>query len=171
MISFYVISFLFRVQLQNQINLFEILIAFSDLGVHIHGFICSNAHTYIVPDPVNDAPPYTGKRADVICAAYYAAECALHLLRPGSSNLYFVFVNDFLFFSFLSPQLSFSTTSSNNLIHLGHTNAEVTQIIKKCAETFHVQPVEAVLSHELKQYVIDANNVIMNREEHDQKGK
>jgi len=104
-----------------------------DLGVHIHGFICSHAHTYIVPDEVNDPPPYTGKRADVICAAYYAAECALHLLRPG------------------------------------HTNTEVTQIIKKCADTFHVNPVEAVLSHELKQYVIDANNVVMNREEPDQK--
>jgi curved DNA binding protein len=104
-----------------------------DLGVHIHGFICSHAHTYIVPDEVSCPPPYTGKKADVICAAYYAAECALHLLRPG------------------------------------HTNNEVTQIIKKCAESFKVNPVEAVLSHELKQYVIDANNVILNREEHDQK--
>jgi hypothetical protein len=36
-----------------------------------------------VPDAATDPPPYTGKRADVICAAYYAAECALHLLRPG----------------------------------------------------------------------------------------
>jgi hypothetical protein len=33
-----------------------------------------------------------------------------------------------------------------------------------------VSPVEAVLSHELKQYVIDGNNVILAREETDQKG-
>jgi len=104
-----------------------------DLGCHIHGFIGACSHTYIVPDPVNDPPPYTGKRADVICAAYYAAECALHLLRPG------------------------------------HTNTEITKIIKSCADTFHVSPVEAVLSHELKQYIIDGNNVILSREEPDQK--
>jgi hypothetical protein len=47
---------------------------------------------------------------------------------------------------------------------------EITQIIKKVADCFHVNPLEAVLSHELKQYVIDGNNVILGREEVDQKG-
>jgi len=102
-----------------------------DLGVHIQGFIATVAHTFIVPAE-GEVLPHTGRKADVICAAHYAAECALHLLRPG------------------------------------HTNTEITQAIKKCADIFHVNPVEGVLSHEMKQHCIDANNVILNREEIDQ---
>jgi len=103
-----------------------------DLGVHFDGFVANIAHTYIVDDP-KSPPPYLGKKADVICAAHYAAECAHRLLRPG------------------------------------HKNTEITGIIKKVAEAFHVNAVEAVLSHELKQFCIDANNVIMTREEPGQK--
>jgi len=69
---------------------------------------------------------------DVVCAAYYASECALHLLQPG------------------------------------RTNTEVTKMIKAVADCFHVTPVEAVLSHQMKQNCIDGNNVILNREEVDQ---
>lgn len=28
--------------------------------------------------------PITGKKADVICAAHFAGECALRLCRPGN---------------------------------------------------------------------------------------
>jgi curved DNA binding protein len=104
-----------------------------DLGVHIDGYVATTAHTWILP--LLDAPEghqFTGKMADVVCAAYYASECALHLLQPG------------------------------------RTNTEVTKMIRAVADCFHVNPVEAVLSHRMKQNCIDANDVILNREEVDQ---
>jgi len=102
-----------------------------DLGAHIDGFVGQCAHTWIIPTE-GQTEPFTGKMADVVCAAYYASECALHLLQPG------------------------------------RTNTEVTKMIKAVADCFHVNPVEAVLSHQMKQNCIDANNVILNREEVDQ---
>lgn len=102
-----------------------------DLGVHIDGYVSTCAHTWILPvEGQEDA--FSGKIADVVCAAYYASECALHLLQPG------------------------------------RTNTEVTKMIRAVADVFHVNPVEAVLSHQMKQNCIDANNVILNREELDQ---
>jgi len=102
-----------------------------DLGVQIDGYVAFAGHTWILAKE-GQTDPFTGPIADVVCAAYYAAECALHLLQPGRKN------------------------------------TEVTQMIKKVADVFHVTPVEAVLSHQLKQNCIDANNVILNRQELDQ---
>jgi len=99
-----------------------------DLGVHIDGFPVVCAHSWIV----GQTAPATGPLSDVVCAAYYASECALRLVRPGK------------------------------------TNTEITNIIKKCADSFHVQPLEGVLSHEMKHNCLDANNVILNRSEIDQ---
>jgi curved DNA binding protein len=54
-----------------------------DLGVQFDGYASTVAHTIIV-GPRETA--VTGKVADVICAAYYAGECAIRLLRPGKKN-------------------------------------------------------------------------------------
>lgn len=70
----------------------------------------------------------TGKKADVICAAFFAGEAALRLLRPG------------------------------------HNNQEVTDAIAKIATSFGVNVVEAVLSHRLKRYQLDNEDVILSRE-------
>jgi len=102
-----------------------------DLGAHIDGFPVLCAHSWIV----GQSEPATGPLADVVCAAYYASECALRLVRPGK------------------------------------TNTDVTNIIKKCADAFHVQPLEGVLSHEMKHNCLDANNVIINRREVDQQAE
>lgn len=56
----------------------------SDLGVHIDGYISLAAHTVIVT--ADKANPTTGRKADVICAAYHAAQAAHNLLRPGRKN-------------------------------------------------------------------------------------
>lgn len=98
------------------------------LGAHIDGFPVLAAHSWIV----GQTAPATGRLSDVVCAAYYASECALRLIRPGK------------------------------------TNTDVTNIIKKCAEAFHVEPLEGVLSHQVKHNCLDANNVIINRPEVDQ---
>lgn len=97
-----------------------------DLGTHIDGFIATGAHTFIAT--ANATQIVTGKKADVICAAHFAAECALRLFRPGK------------------------------------TNQEITEAIKKVAETFQCNPVEGVLSHQMKRFVIDGTNVIINKE-------
>jgi len=76
--------------------------------------------------------PLKGKLADCICAAYFAAECAHKLVRPG------------------------------------RTNTEVTNAIRKVADIFKVNPVEGVLSHQVKQRIMDANRVIINRTDVDQ---
>jgi len=95
-----------------------------DLGVHVDGFIATAAHTHIVGQ---SNQPTTGKKADVICAAHYAGEIALRLIRPGRKN------------------------------------TEVTEAIGKVARQFGCEPLEGVLSHQIKRYVIDGNRVILNK--------
>jgi len=46
---------------------------------------------------------------------------------------------------------------------LSHQNYEISMAIAKIAAAYHVNPVEGVLSHHMKQYIIDGNQVIMNR--------
>ncbi|KAF9178631.1 Proliferation-associated protein 2G4 [Haplosporangium sp. Z 767] len=56
-----------------------------ELGAHIDGYIATNGHTLVInPNP---AMPVEGRAADVICAAYYAAEAALRLIKIGNSNV------------------------------------------------------------------------------------
>lgn len=54
---------------------------FSELGVHIDGYIATGAHTTVVSS--NTQEPTTGKAADVIAATHFAYEAALRMLRPG----------------------------------------------------------------------------------------
>ncbi|XP_049850286.1 uncharacterized protein LOC126322409 [Schistocerca gregaria] len=109
----------------NQDTLKKGQVAKIDLGVHIDGFISQCAHTVVIAQ--DDESPLTGRAADAICAAYYSAECAARLIRPGN------------------------------------TNTQVTCMIDKVASAFRCTPMEGVLSHQLKQHVIDANKVIMNK--------
>lgn len=63
-------------------------------------------------------PQVTGKTADVILAAYYAAEAAVKLIKPGAKN------------------------------------STVTETIAKVAECYGVKPVQGVLMHQMKRYVV-----------------
>jgi len=104
-----------------------------DLGVHLDGFIALGAHTFVALEPANATQPVTGRKADVICAAHYAAECAHRLIKPGNKN------------------------------------TQVTEMISKVASQFGCEAVEGVLSHQMKRFVIDGNNVIINKANVDQK--
>jgi len=53
-----------------------------DLGAHFDGFPSQVGHTIVAT--ANPQQPIVGKRADVICAAHFAGECALRLCRPGN---------------------------------------------------------------------------------------
>jgi len=55
-----------------------------DLGAHIDGFIAVVAHTIVVGASKDNK--VTGRKADVIHAAYYSAETALRLVKPGGDN-------------------------------------------------------------------------------------
>lgn len=55
-----------------------------DLGAHVDGYIAVAAHTLVVKEPGNiNTTKITGKKADVILAAYYALEAAIRMLKPG----------------------------------------------------------------------------------------
>jgi len=51
----------------------------------------------------------------------------------------------------------------------GVKNTEITTTIQKVATEFHCTPVEGVLSHQMKRFVIDGNKVIITRPSIDQK--
>jgi methionine aminopeptidase len=42
-------------------------------------------------------------------------------------------------------------------------NKDITAIIKQIADAYHVTPVEGVLSHVMRRYLIDGEKVIMNK--------
>jgi len=54
-----------------------------DLGVHIDGYIAVVAHTTFA---TLSTAATTGRKADVVAAAHYAAECAHRLIKPGKKN-------------------------------------------------------------------------------------
>lgn len=54
-------------------------------------------------------------------------------------------------------------------IKTGNTNYDVTDVIGQVAESYKCQPVEGVLSHELKKHLIDGNTTIINKATFDQK--
>ena len=59
--------------------------------------------------------------------------------------------------------------ASLRLIKPGNVNNQVTEVISKVAESYNVNPLEGVLSHDLKKHLIDGNKVIINKETFEQK--
>ena len=55
------------------------------------------------------------------------------------------------------------------MVKAGATNSTVTAALKRVAEAYGVNLLQGVLSHQMKQHVIDGDKVILLREEHDQK--
>ncbi|GBG25906.1 Methionine aminopeptidase 2 [Hondaea fermentalgiana] len=104
-----------------------------DLGVHIDGFPVVVAHTFVVAPKGGSPSAIDGKKADVIAAAYTAAEAAVKCIRDGEPN------------------------------------DKITETIKMVSEDFGVKPVQGVLMHQMKRFVIDGNDVVIGREELDQK--
>ncbi|KAI6653392.1 hypothetical protein LOD99_3611 [Oopsacas minuta] len=55
-----------------------------DLGVHIDGYIATIAHTIVVG--ISPENKVSGRKADVILAAFYASEILQRLIKPGGQN-------------------------------------------------------------------------------------
>eukprot|EP01133_Synstelium_polycarpum_P007618 gene7618-8912_t len=96
-----------------------------DLGVHFDGYMSLGAHTIIIG--ANQATPVTGKVADAVCAAHYALEAAMRMVKPGQKP------------------------------------SQVTEVITKICESYDVQAVQGILSHDLKRYLLDGEKVIFNK--------
>lgn len=92
-----------------------------DLGVQIDGFAALVATTF----QVGGGQIPEGKKAKVMQAAYTAAECAIRMMNPGTSN------------------------------------ESITEMLGKVAEEYGCECLEGVLSHELRQFVIDGENTIL----------
>ena len=54
--------------------------------------------------------------------------------------------------------------AAQRVIKEAATNNEVTEAIAKACEAYECNPVEGVLSHKIKQHLIDGNDVIINKE-------
>lgn len=55
-----------------------------DLGCHIDGFIAVVAHTLVIG--ASKENKVSGRKADAILAAYYAAEAAVRIIKPDANN-------------------------------------------------------------------------------------
>jgi len=62
----------------------------------------------------------------------------------------------------------FAAECAHKLLRPGRKNTEITNAIRKVADIFHVNPCEGVLSHQIKQNVIDGNRVVINKTDVDQ---
>jgi len=56
-----------------------------------------------------------------------------------------------------------------HMLQIGKTNEEVSEVIKRVAEAYHVNPLEGVLSHQMNRFLIDGDKVIMNKPMIDQR--
>merc|ERR1719411_2086609 len=61
--------------------------------------------------------------------------------------------------------------SAIRLLKPKNKNAQVTLAIEKSAKTFKTEPMDSVLSHEMRQYVIDHDNTIISKETPERKVK
>lgn len=61
-----------------------------------------------------------------------------------------------------------SIQAALRMIKPGFTNNQVTEVFSKISSDFHVNVLEGILSHEVKQHVIDGNKVIIGKEIFDQ---
>jgi len=91
-----------------------------DLGVQVDGFAALVATTFQV-----GGGPIEGAKANAMAAAWTGAECAIRMMKPGTSN------------------------------------EAITDMFQKVAKSFGCNCLEGVLSHELRQFVIDGENTIL----------
>lgn len=71
------------------LNIYVFCLMFSDLAVHIDGFIGSSATTIIIGATKEN--PVTGKKADVLMAAYLCSEAALRIVKAGNKVMSLAF--------------------------------------------------------------------------------
>lgn len=58
----------------------------------------------------------------------------------------------------------YAMQAAQRVIRKDATNTQVTHAIAKVCKEFGCEPVEGVLSHKIKQHLIDGNDTIINKE-------
>ncbi len=102
-----------------------------DMGGHIDGFIAVVAQTVVIGASAENK--VTGRKADVVQAAYTCSEAALRKIKPGVQNY------------------------------------DITKIFQTISESFDCNPVQGMLSHQLKRNVIDGEKSIIQNPTDEQK--
>eukprot|EP00924_Labyrinthula_sp_SR-Ha-C_P005623 maker-scaffold_14-snap-gene-0.2-mRNA-1 protein AED:0.03 eAED:0.03 QI:434/1/1/1/1/1/2/206/400 len=110
-----------------------------DLGVHIDGFPAVVAHSFILEGE-------KGEEKD---------EEEQEVVEGRVADL------------FVAGYTAFEAAC--RMVKPGTKNSEVTKMINKIAEKFGVSTVQGVLMHQMKQFVIDGNDVIIQKEDSDNK--
>jgi curved DNA binding protein len=111
-----------------------------DLGVHVDGYVAVVAHT-----------------VEVAAAAEEGAAAAPPAVPIAGKRADVI------------QAAQTALTVAHKLMRPGATNEQITAAIKQVAEDYGVNCVQGVLSHQMKRFVIDGSNVIIQREETDQK--
>uniref|UniRef100_A0A4W4E0L0 Peptidase M24 domain-containing protein n=1 Tax=Electrophorus electricus TaxID=8005 RepID=A0A4W4E0L0_ELEEL len=118
-----------------------------DLGVHVDGFISNVAHSFVVG--ASKEAPVTGRKADVIKAAYLCGEAALRLVKPGNQVevlLLFVVLTDIPFIGMLSHQLKQHVIDGEKTIIQNPTDQQRKDHEKAEFEVHEVYAVDVLIS-------------------------
>jgi len=99
-----------------------------NLGCHVDGYVAQLGHTVVVGQT-----EVTGRKADVMMAAWTGLQAAVRMLKPGN------------------------------------TNTQITENFEKCSKSYNCNSIQGALSHEVQRWLMDGNNVIINKETPDQK--
>lgn len=128
-----------------------------ELGVHIDGYVATNAHTIIISSTPAKTP-FTGPTADVICAA-----CTLIFLEY--SILIFHSISHFNTHIYSIPTifLDYASEAAARLIRPGKSSLEVVKAIQHIAATFHCQPCQQTATYITQRYIIEGDNKIDNQ--------
>ncbi|KAK3862662.1 hypothetical protein Pcinc_019208 [Petrolisthes cinctipes] len=123
-----------------------------DLGAHIDGFIAVVGHTVVVGASKDNK--VKGRKADVMLAAYYAAEAALRLVKPGNQNFVVTDTVTKIAESYnckpvegmLSFQLQEGRIDGEKTIIQNPTEAQRKEVEKQDFETHEVYGVDVIIS-------------------------
>jgi len=107
--------------------------------------------------------PISGRKADVICAAHFAGEAALHLLVSGKNVCALAITTTIMERRRSTKREKERSDPSCETKRNKTQNNTVSETIARIAQTFNCNLVEGVLSHQTKRFVCDGNNVIANR--------
>jgi curved DNA binding protein len=121
-----------------------------DLGVHFDGFCAVVADTLVVPAAEGAAEAAAaGAVAGAVAGAAAGAVAGAQADVVAAAHA--------------------AAEVALRLIKPGNTNTQVTAAVSAIAEQFGVTPLQGVLMHQLKQFVIDGNKVVLQRETAEEK--
>jgi methionine aminopeptidase len=148
-----------------------------DLGAHIDGYCAVAASTLQLGDKPTPAAGAgaagaAGAAGDAAKAAPAPAAAAVPADEKGKEGGKDVKAPAGLMTGKTAAVMAAAHTASELALRLlkpENKNTQITEMITKVAAAYKVQPVQGVLSHNLKRFIIDGDKVIINRADPEQK--